>query len=374
MDISKKIKLCREDIYVFLIGIVTLQDAMNSSELLRPFLKIVKYPLLGLILALMFFLIWKTKDSIKAWILFGVMFILALNTAKTLSTNAILYISILSFLSRKQNVMRGAKAILLVMGSVFFLHISLFLFNYIFSRSSLLYLEWHGLLRYNIYYDHPNNAAKYFIFICVLIVNQFGNKMRLRHWNCILVAMALIYYFTHSEAVFIVVILFCLYYFRSVLWIKRGIEFTARYGMLVAASVSACCALVINIPVISKGLLLLDTMGSERFSNLFRAVRNYGITFFGQNVVFGNYQIVGGYDSIYADNFTVYCMTYLGIVYILVLCILFYLASEKMDLNIKVWLCMFIIFSLFENRVLGIEAYAIVLFAENALASRRGGG
>lgn len=89
------------------------------------------------------------------------------------------------------------------------------------------------------------------------------------------------------------------------------------------AAVSACLAFSMKIPILSNFVLLFDIIGSGRFSNMYRTVQRYGITLFGQRVLLGNYEIVGGYDSIYADNLTLYCMVCLGIVYIIIVCALF---------------------------------------------------
>jgi|GEM_PF-3194406 len=364
------LKLKRNDLYTILIGLIALQDALNSSSLFKPMLEIMKYPLLGTILCFMVYLILKDKGNMVSWMIFVVFMLLGVNTAKVLSTNAILYIVILCFLSRKRDITKGAKVVLGIMGSTFLMHMSVFLFTYLFSRGSLQYLSWNGLNRYYIYYDHPNNAAKYFLFLCVLIAYLYTEKMKLSHWFCILTTMMVVYYFTYSESAYVVAILFFISIFKRQLWMKKCIDFFARYGMIIVFAISASLAFVITIPVISNAVMLLDGIGSGRFSNMFRAVQQYGISFFGQKVIFGNYRILGGYDSIYADNLTVYCMTYLGLIYIFAICILFYFAAKKLDANGKICLCIFIIFSFFENRVLGIEAYFAVIIAANALTKK----
>ncbi|MDO5813265.1 MAG: hypothetical protein Q4Q31_09250 [Bacillota bacterium] len=367
---NKSIFLGTEEIYVGLIGMIALQDAMNASELLKPIFDIIKYPLLGMIIATMLYLAFKVKYKAAAWGCFIILFVLGLNTAKILSTNVVLYIAILCFLSDGKNLKKVARAVLWIIGGIFVLHMLMFLVNYSFSRSSLSYLEWNGLQRYNMYFDHPNNAAKYFVFICVLIEYAYADKIKLKQWFCLMISMGIIYYFTHSEAVFVTIILFVMSYGKNTLYGKNIIEFVARYGMAINAIISASCAMLITIPVISKLLLLLDGMGSGRFSNLFYAVQKYGLTLFGQKALFGSYQIVGGYNGIYADNFTVYCMTCMGICYIVIVCILFYFGAKKMDLAGKEYLCMFIVFSLFENRVLGIEAYFALIVAANSCLCR----
>lgn len=214
-------------------------------------------------------------------------------------------------------------------------------------QENLNYLDWNGMKRYYLYFDHPNNAAKYFVFICALIEYIYASKIKLYHWCGILIAMTVIYSFTHSEGVFVVVILFVIATLKNKIWMKKCLDFFACYGMIIIASISACFAYSIKIPGVSYVVLLLDILGSGRFSNMFRAVQKYGITLFGQDVVFGSYQILGGYQSIYADNFTVYCMTCFGIVYILAVCILFFFSGKENRYrwkNIYVYFCYFPIF------------------------------
>ena len=64
---NKSIFLGTEEIYVGLIGMIALQDAMNASELLKPIFDIIKYPLLGMIIATMLYLAFKVKYKAAAW-------------------------------------------------------------------------------------------------------------------------------------------------------------------------------------------------------------------------------------------------------------------------------------------------------------------
>lgn len=365
-----KFELKRNDLYIILIALVAIQDAFNASSILNPVFKVVKYPLLGIILCLMAFLILKSEEYVKSLMVFGVFLILGIHTSRILSTNAVLYIVILCYLSRNCDMLKAAKVVLGVIGSVFILHLCVFLFNYIFSKGTLPYLDWNGLARYYIYYDHPNNAAKYFVFICTLAEYVYSEKLKLHHWVCIFVLMMMLYFFTHSEGVFVVAILFVLSTLRNKSWMKKCTDFFAQYGMIIVSIVSTCFAYAISIPGISGVVLLLDTVGSGRFSGMFRAVEKYGPTLLGQEAIFGNNTIVGGYFGIYADNLTVYCITCLGIIYILTLCFLFYLAAKKIDAEGKIYLCVFIILSFFENRMMTVEAYFAVIIAVNAIAAK----
>lgn len=353
-----------------LVGLVSLQDAMNSSTILRPVFFALKYLILVLILFCMVYLLIKTKETAIAWGGFAVIVLLGLNTARTLATNWVLYAAILAFLGRGQDLKRGARIVLQIMGSVFLLHTVTFLANFFFARDSLEYLAWHGETRYFLYYDHPNNAAKYYVFICMLMIYCNSERIRKRTLLTMSILTVVIYFFTVSEAVFITWILIVLWYFRNRSWMKFFRNQFARYGMIMTAAVSACFAFSMKIPIISNFVLLFDIIGSGRFSNMYRTVQRYGITLFGQRVLLGNYEIVGGYDSIYADNLTLYCMVCLGIVYIIIVCALFYKAADKLLTEEKIYFCMFIIFSLFENRVQGIDAYFTVIIAVNALGRK----
>ena len=366
MNNRRKIYLGEEKLYVGLIGMVALQDTMYASEVLNPALEIFKYPLMGMIIATIIYLMFNVKYKVFAWGYFILVLVIGVNTSKILSSNAILYIAILCFLSYRKNLKNSAKMILAIIGGVFALHFVLFVINYIFHRSQLSYIDWNGIQRYSIYFDHPNNAAKYFVFICALIEYIYHDKIKLKHWLGLMVSTVVVYYFTHSESVFVVGILCIFSCGKITRYGKKFIGFMAKYGMIINSFLSASSAMLITIPVFSKLLLLLDGMGSGRFSNLHYAVERYGFTFWGQKALFGSHRIVGGYNGIYADNFTVYCMTCLGIIYIVIVCVLFYFGSKKLDLAGKEYLCIFIVFALFENRVLGIEAYFALIIAANA--------
>lgn len=367
-----KITLNQNDIYTILIALVAIQDSLNASTLFNPFWGVIKYPLLGGILCLMAYLIFKSRVNIKILIILGIFLLLGLNTARILSINTVLYIVILCFLSRKHNIHKSAKVILYIVGSIFCVHLAIFLFNYIFFRDSVSYLDWNGIARYYLFYDHPNNAAKYFVFISVLIEYVYSSKLRLFHWMCILVVMILVYSFTRSESAFVVVILAIISVCKSKRIMKKLLAFFSQYGMVIFAGISVCTAYSIKIPGLSNLLLILDVMGSGRFSHMYRAVEKYGITLFGQEAIFGNNTIVGGYFGIYADNLTVYCMTCLGVVFIIALCFLFYLSAPKMDTSSRIYVCIFIIVSFFENRLMSIEAYFALIIAVNALTNNSG--
>lgn len=373
MLIEGNLRLKYTDRYPLLIGLIAVQNAMISSTLLKPIFDIIKYPLLGLILFLMMWLIAEKKKNIQTWIGFLSLILLGINTSRILSTNAILYIVILTFLSRGEDIQKGANILVKVLGSVFAVNIIVFLVQYFLTKENLSFLDWHGFKRYFLYYDHPNNAAKYFIFLCAIIVYLYANELKWKHWILMLLGMFGMYYFTRSDSLYVITILFLLTTLREKRVFNKGINFFSKYGMIIFSCISAGMALFINIPIISNIFFLFDEIGSGRFSNLYRAVQRYGITWLGQRVLFGNHEIVGGYEGIYADNLTVYCMTYLGAIYIFILGYFFYKTSDQVSLCGKIYRCIFLIFTLFENRVFGIEAYFVIMISYGSCKMREGG-
>ena len=182
MLIEGNLKLKYTDRYPLLIWLIAVQNAMISSTLLKPFFDIIKYPLLGLILFLMIWLISEKRKNVQTWIGFLSLILLGINTSRILSTNAILYIVILTFLSRDEDIRKGANILVKVLGSVFAVNIIVFLAQYFLMKENLSFLDWHGFKRYYLYYDHPNSAAKYFIFLCAIIVYLYAKELKWRHW------------------------------------------------------------------------------------------------------------------------------------------------------------------------------------------------
>ncbi len=371
INLRKTNTFSNDRLYIILVALVAIQGVLNSSVILLPLFAYVKYPILLLILIISIYLFVKQKSKPYALIFLIFFLLLGINSSRIQSTNAVLYIVLLSYLSKGKNIKECCRIIFYVIGSVFLLHFLVFILFFFTHTGNLTLIYQNGVGRYCMFYDHPNNAAKIFVFLSTMIVFLYKEKMKGIYWVILLGFMAIMYYFTRSEATFLVIALFLISLFYENNFLKRIIDFFVKYGMAIIAFISVSFAFTINIPLISKFFLLFDSMGSGRFSDFYRAIQQYGTTFLGQKVYFGQYEVMGGYNSVYADNLTIYCLTCFGIVYILILISLFYLSADRLDKNEKIYVLMFIIFGLIENRVFGIETYFAIIISVAALYNHK---
>lgn len=366
-QIKKSNIFSSDRLYLILVALVAIQGALNCSAILLPLFAYVKYPILLSIIFISMFLFFKQKVKPYALILLFIFILLGINSSRIHSSNAVLYIVLLSYLSKGKNIKECGKIIFYVIGMEFLLHFIVFLIFFFAHFGNLEVIYQSGVARYCMFYDHPNNAAKNYVFLSTIIVFLFREKIKGVHWVLLFGLMVTMYYFTRSEAILLMFVLFSLSIFNENIILKRVIDFLTKYGMAIIAVISLCFAYSIKIPLISKFILLFDTMGSRRFSDFYRAIQFYGTTFLGQNVTFGKYEVLGGYNSVYADNLTVYCLTCFGIVYIFVLIILFYISADRLETNEKIYVLMFIVFGLIENRVFGIETFFAIVLAVASL-------
>lgn len=362
---ENRLRLKYSQIYLILVAIVALQDAFNSSMLLSPVYTVLKPAFLVFILSLSALQAVKQGYSIKRLLAFGVCILLAINTARVLETNSVLYIVLLSFFSINKDMRASASIIFKIVGSVFLLHVIIFTPLFLVHSGSLPTLVQSGVTRFYVFYDHPNNAAKTFLFLVVLYFYMNFQSINFKKILLIIALAIYMYMLTRSDALVCTAIPVMFYVFRRNKYTVKVAEWLARYGMILFTGISTIVALLSYIPYVGRFITLVDIYANGRFGGFGRTVQMYGITILGQVAKFGSSFMFDGkeYGWIYADNITIYCLTCLGVIYLVLMCLLFLKTAPKMSFEQRIVIIMFAIFGLFENRIFTVEVYFALMMA-----------
>ena len=367
-------KLKKSSIYYLLIALIAIQDQMTTSPLFGPlYFSFFKYVLLFAILALAILDFSRIRPTTKQLLIFGIVIAFGVYTSTRIDSNVILYIALAAFLLKDKDCNKVVSIIFKITALFFAVNFIMFLIVYLVSPGSLETMPLDsGGVRYLLYYDHPNNAAREYIFIVYMFLYIYYDKMNIRHWIAASLGGVIVYYFTRSDAIWTIFIIFFIWIFRKFRFTERAMRFLVKYGVPLFTGLSFAMIWTAKIPMLQSLFLFLNVLASNRFTSNIRAFDMYGITWLGQPSEFGaEFEYMGRtYGWIYADNMYLYMIIHLGLIYLLILALVLLISSKYLGLRQMFPIVALLIFGTFENRVLSINVYFTVLIAIDAIYNR----
>lgn len=369
-------KINKSNIYYMLIAIVAIQDQLTTSPLFRScYYGFFKYVLLVGILFCIFLEVGRVKPTrIQLLAAIALVFCGIYTATKTQSTS-IIYITILSFFIKDMDIDRAIRIIYKTTLTFMCVNYIVFILMYFVNRGGLETMPMlDGGVRYLMFYDHPNNAAREYIFMIYLFAYVNYDKLKVRHWVFATVGAAAVYYFTKSDAVWTIPVIALVWAFSQRSSFEKAMQKFAQYGVVIMSALSFAMLWVASIPALNKFFLFLNVLASNRFTSNIKALDMYGITLLGQASKFGaEFEYMGKtYGWVYADNMYLYLLIHVGAIYLIILGILLWIGAKRLNRRELLPIVAMLIFGTFENRVLSIDVYFTVLLIINALVNRRG--
>lgn len=369
-----KLKLSKSDAYYFMIAAIAIQDQMTTSPLFRSFFySFFKYVLLCAILGFALVEISRiclTKDQLLILIAF---MILGAYTATLIGSNVILYITLTTFLIKGKDCDRAIKIIFKITTFFFVLNFSVFLIKYLVAPGSLETMPiLTGGVRYLLFYDHPNNAAREYIFIVYMFAYIYHDRLKIQHWIAAILGCFVVFYFTKSDAVWTVPVIFLIWAMRRNKIMEKIMHFLVKYGVPLFTVLSFAMIWSAKIPFLNNFFSFINVLATNRLTSNVRAFNMYGLTWLGQASKFGaEFEYMGRtYGWIYADNMYLYMIIHVGTVYLLIMAFIFWKSSKYLNFRQMLPIVALLIFGSFENRVLSINVYFTLLIAVSAIYNR----
>lgn len=182
----------------------------------------------------------------------------------------------------------------------------------------------------------------------------------------------ILYYFIGSEAGFIVMVLFVVWKTQTNLQIKQNLRVIVKFGVPIAVMISLIFMWAQYIPGGTMVAEWLNDISSGRFQLSIEAMNRYPLTFLGAATEFGH--ISNGLmetSYVYADNAYVYMLINSGIIYLLILGIVFMRSAEKMDSKSVAVSLVYLCYGLAESDILSFTCLFPVLVAVNSMEKSR---
>ncbi len=206
-------------------------------------------------------------------------------------------------------------------------------------------------IRYSFFTYHPNTFARIFIFVIALSCFVNNLEMSIRRWICIWLLTGIIYYYTKSDALYLIGVCFLLSMVKNNNIVEKVLYFLTKFGVPFLVFFSLSLALTANIPFLYQKIQVLSELMSGRLGSNLRALALYGPTFWGQESEFGAHFVFHGvsYDWVYADNMYVYMIVHWGIVYLVLMTLLLLATADKLDYKAKMMVGIYLLYGLGEN-------------------------
>ncbi len=217
-------------------------------------------------------------------------------------------------------------------------------------------------VRYNFGFGHPNTFSIFFLNLVIMWVwlYYFQKKKKGKYLFYMASLTILVYFFTKTRTM-----LFSAMIFYGLLWIVSKEHKKHKWLTLCArVIVPSCCFIMIAVSVVFAAqlkisdkntlIILLDHLLSSRVRLGAYGFANYGLTLFGQNLT-GRTVIWDQYWGLSAHTFDdvyTYCAMNVGIIWLVIIIILFYKLAKKSDDKVNVFIILWALYAVSEVHVL----------------------
>lgn len=356
-------------IYYCFVFLSALSESMEASRIFYGFFSAIKLIILPFQIILLFLLALNAKGRPRYWVFLSVLLLVGLYTYIVLGAWTIFLIAA-CFFSRDKDIRKTAKAILFPTAFIFVWNYLYFVWLYYTNRGALDILTSLGFVRYYIFYGHPNNAMRYFLFIAVLYVFLRWNRIRLIEWIVIGLLAFSVYFYTVSAAVWVLALLLVLWIGKSFKPFCTFATWFSKHGVLLCIVLSLLPLLMDRLPVINPLYTWLDIISTGRFSSLSRAINLYGITVLGTNTEFGNAVMANGYPVL-SDNAYVFTLVHEGVIYLVAIAAILLYSAKKLDYKSKCCITVFLLYALVENSVFNMVSMFPVIAAAFIITAKK---
>lgn len=346
--LKKKCKNSELTYYLLLIIIVLHQNIMDSS-----LFEWYRYTKWFVFIAIIFGVILQFKELERITLkqgLLALFLLFSLITFSIIKTSWLIYFFIIAFFIKGKKIDTIIRIVVTCTASVFFINFFSWLIHYISEPKSLHYIVQYGKdFRYFIYYSSPNGAAKTFIFIVIGYIYLNYGKIKFYQVTIVLIITGILYYFTKSDALSIVILSIILYY--SMLKLD-GIRVLVS---ILRKNIFFVFLIMIGFFVFgaeTKLFALIDSLLVGRLSTSFQTLNIYGISLIGQKIGLGYQVFDNDVYMLYCDIAFIYTVIYYGMIYFcFITFIMMATRKNKIDERGNLCLIVYVLYMLIENRI-----------------------
>lgn len=371
MNMMKKKKHCIA--YYTLMFLFAFDSAVQNSQVLYPLYQLIEQWVTVLIILLMLVVLLTAPLKRKSMPLLISMGIIGLFIYIRLGRMLFLYLTIILFFVIDKDIRKVGRLIWKALSIVFGFNILCTIYFLIFDRNSLFVrislLEPRPQLDFSCG-GHPNHAACFYVFLVSFFCYLNWDTLKARHFWGLSILTAIIYFLIGSEAVVVVFILLAVWILQCNLRtidnlrkiIKLGIPFALVFSLILLWSK--------YIPGIGILAQWLNDISSGRFGLSIEAINRYPLTLFGANTDFGHLQ--SGFEKVYvyADNAYIYMLINGGIVYLILLGLIFFQSASKLDTKAIAIILVYLCYGFAESNILSFMCIFPVLLAVHSRWSK----
>lgn len=334
-------KITRSNFW-YIVGIILMimRTYINNSKLANvvPLYDVI---LLPVIIISFFFKFLNEKYTRKEFIILILASCFCIYTSYKTSKYVILMSCLALIALKNVDVEKVIKSIFITNVVCLTLYTIVYLLNYYYNPASVdTSFLYSGKIRHTFYFNHPNMYASMYFWTLAEYIFLKREKIKVSTYVIIVIFSFFAFSFTQTRTLLICVILLLIF---NILGHKNNAifydfcKFFTKYGFIILSFV--CIILVANyeyfyntIPnVIDK----IDLLLSRRFSLSSMIENKYGFSFFPQVV---NYNQTFNWKNIYqsqliVDNVFLQCALIYGIVYNILISILFYFGGKYVKIQ-----------------------------------------
>lgn len=297
------------------------------------------------------------KYPLKTLIVYGVIGLLGLYSAMQIGNVGFLITIITCLAIREEKIDRVVRLLYQLELSLFLVTVIISIILQLLGIQSI-YTSVSGKIRYNFGFTHPNTFSVILNNIILMWVYLNYSKKKAKDISAIIALAWLAFYFTKTRT-FLVDIL-CLSGMlilakKDSVKVNKVLVYTAKFIVPVLAVVTSLLAILYM-----KGnriAILVDNLLSSRIKLAAYGISKYGVTLFGQNLssISVTYDPYWGLNSFTFDSIYALFFTNIGIVWLLVICVSFYLLAKKNDIRQCILIIAWALYGMTE--VHGINCY-----------------
>ena len=337
-------KLKKSDLFYIGIGAGTMYSILDflkwDTSILVQFLKVV-----CIVCCLM--KVFFDSYKLKTLVLFLIVSIIALYTTVVTGEAYILIECLLVIAMKNIDAEKAIYSMYRVKQVILYICLSIFILNSIVASNSLEYMYVRNEIRYKIMFTHPNNAATFWLWHLVEYVYIHFDNLKKTHLFYVVGIGMLIWWLTKSDILLLsllVLLLFVLVKSNTMIKLQKIIS---KYGF---ASTIGVCVLLLFFRN-TKVYTILDMLTTGRLEMNVKAYEYYGFSLIGQNFISSSWVEHNGNVLGYMvlDNFYIRTIIQIGVFYILLLVIAFYLYAKYFSYKQMVCVAILIIYGMAEH-------------------------
>lgn len=349
----------KEKQYYLMVGSIATHQALCDSSAFRLYADI-RYLILAMIFGLAILQALRPRRVNKEYIAVSILMIFSIYTSIEIGTTWLIYLFLIILFSYKKDIKKIIRCIIVPSGTVYAINYIIFLIRYLFDRTSLEHIIQYGTdTRYFMFYNSPNGSARILIFLVLGIVYLKDGELRTMDHAILGVISIMTYYFTHSDALILVVLILILFVLRCrfTLWI----DMVAKYAYWMGAFISGAFMFLSSTKIFDR----LDHLLVGRLSLSLQTYEIYGASLFGQSAELGYRYLNDVRMLLICDNSFYYMAIRYGLVYLMFISYLMIRIRRK-DFGVEnaICVCIYSLYMLIENRIFDLpSAFPLVVMA-----------